>query len=29
LEVREAMGLLAVENLRAFFAGEDPPNPVN
>ena len=29
LEVREAMGLMAVENLRAFFAGEDLPNPVN
>lgn len=29
LEVRTAMGLLAVENLRAFFAGEDLPNPVN
>jgi len=29
LEVREAMGLLAVENLRAFFAGEAPPNLVN
>ncbi len=29
LEVREAMGLMAVENLRAYFAGEDPPNPVN
>ena len=28
LEVREAMGLMAVENLRAFFAGEDLPNPV-
>jgi hydroxypyruvate reductase len=28
-EVREAMGLMAVENLRAFFAGEAPPNPVN
>ncbi|NCQ24961.1 MAG: D-glycerate dehydrogenase [Rhodobacteraceae bacterium CG17_big_fil_post_rev_8_21_14_2_50_63_15] len=29
LEVREAMGLMAVENLRAFFAGEIPPNLVN
>ncbi|MEX1236402.1 MAG: D-glycerate dehydrogenase [Roseovarius sp.] len=29
LEVREAMGLLAIENLRAFFAGETPPNAVN
>ena len=29
LEVREAMGLMAVENLRAFFAGEAPPNLVN
>ncbi|WP_300546775.1 D-glycerate dehydrogenase [Roseovarius sp.] len=29
LEVREAMGLMAVENLRAFFAGETPPNLVN
>ncbi|SEL10799.1 hydroxypyruvate reductase [Roseovarius nanhaiticus] len=28
LEVREAMGMLAVENLRAFFAGEAPPNAV-
>lgn len=28
LEVREAMGLMAVENLRAFFAGEVPPNVV-
>ncbi|RKF16093.1 D-glycerate dehydrogenase [Roseovarius spongiae] len=28
-EVREAMGLMAVENLRAFFAGEEPPNLVN
>jgi hydroxypyruvate reductase len=28
LEVREAMGLMAVENLRAFFAGETLPNPV-
>lgn len=29
LEVREAMGLMAVENLRKFFAGETPPNLVN
>ncbi len=29
LEVREAMGLMAVENLRAFFVGEAPPNQVN
>ena len=29
LEVREAMGLMAVENLRAFFDGETPPNLVN
>ncbi|RVV98444.1 D-glycerate dehydrogenase [Mesobaculum littorinae] len=28
LEVREAMGMMAVENLRAFFAGETPPNLV-
>ncbi|MFD0860284.1 2-hydroxyacid dehydrogenase [Roseovarius aquimarinus] len=28
LEVREAMGMLAVENLRAFFAGDAPPNAV-
>lgn len=28
LEVREAMGLMVVENLRAFFAGEEVPNPV-
>ncbi|SFA96713.1 hydroxypyruvate reductase [Poseidonocella pacifica] len=28
LEVREDMGLMAVENLRAFFAGEDLPNAV-
>ncbi len=28
LEVREAMGLMAVDNLRAFFAGEALPNPV-
>ncbi|MGY6409749.1 MAG: 2-hydroxyacid dehydrogenase [Alkalilacustris sp.] len=28
LEVREAMGLMAVENLRAFLAGEAPPNAV-
>ncbi|MGH1425847.1 MAG: 2-hydroxyacid dehydrogenase [Pseudooceanicola sp.] len=29
LEVREAMGLIAVDNLRAHFAGETPPNLVN
>ncbi|MWB77834.1 D-glycerate dehydrogenase [Pseudooceanicola sp. 216_PA32_1] len=29
LEVREDMGLMAVENLRAFFAGEEVPNAVN
>lgn len=29
LEVREAMGLMAVENLRAFLAGDMPPNQVN
>jgi hydroxypyruvate reductase len=29
LEVREAMGLKAVDNLRAFFAGETPPDQVN
>ena len=28
LEVRSDMGLMAVENLRAFFAGENPPNQV-
>ncbi|MEL7211703.1 MAG: D-glycerate dehydrogenase [Pseudomonadota bacterium] len=28
LEVREAMGLMAVDNLRAFFAGEPLPNAV-
>lgn len=28
LEVRTAMGLLAVDNLKAFFAGKDLPNPV-
>jgi lactate dehydrogenase-like 2-hydroxyacid dehydrogenase len=28
LEVRENMGQMAVENLRAFFAGETVPNPV-
>lgn len=27
-EVRTAMGLMAVDNLRAFFAGEPLPNPV-
>ena len=29
LEVREAMGLMAVDNLRAVLAGETPPNLVN
>lgn len=29
LEVRVAMGLMAVDNLRAFFAGEEPPNAVS
>lgn len=29
LEVREAMGMMAVDNLRAFFAGSAPPNAVN
>ena len=29
LEVRERMGLMAVENLRAALAGEAPPNLVN
>ncbi len=29
LEVREAMGLMAVENLRAYFSGEAPPDLVN
>lgn len=29
LEVRTAMGMLAVENLRAFFNDEELPNPVN
>ncbi len=28
LEVREAMGLMAVENLTAFFDGREPPNRV-
>jgi lactate dehydrogenase-like 2-hydroxyacid dehydrogenase len=28
LETREAMGLRAVENLRAWFAGEPPPDRV-
>lgn len=28
LEVREAMGHMALDNLRAFFAGNEPPNPV-
>lgn len=29
LEVRGAMGMLAIDNLKAFFAGETPPNAVN
>ncbi|MBT9384935.1 D-glycerate dehydrogenase [Pseudooceanicola sp. CBS1P-1] len=29
LDVRESMGAMAVENLRAFFAGEPVPNRVN
>jgi len=29
LEVRTAMGMLAVENLRAYFNDEELPNPVN
>ncbi|UXX82156.1 2-hydroxyacid dehydrogenase [Roseovarius pelagicus] len=29
LEVREAMGMMAVDNLRAFFDGDTPPNAVN
>lgn len=29
LEVREAMGLMAVENLRVFLDGDTPPNLVN
>ncbi|SLN65438.1 Glycerate dehydrogenase [Roseovarius litorisediminis] len=29
LEVREAMGMMAVRNLRTFFAGKAPPNKVN
>lgn len=28
LDVRIGMGLMAVDNLRAFLAGETPPNPV-
>jgi hydroxypyruvate reductase len=28
LEVREDMGLMSVNNLRAFFDGEQPPNAV-
>jgi hypothetical protein len=28
LEVREAMGRMALDNLAAFFAGRDLPNPV-
>lgn len=29
LEVREAMGMLALDNLEAVLAGQAPPNPVN
>ena len=29
LEVREGMGAMALDNLTAFFAGMEPPNPVN
>jgi lactate dehydrogenase-like 2-hydroxyacid dehydrogenase len=29
LEVRIQMGLMAVDNIRAFFAGKPPPNKVN
>ncbi|MCY4543261.1 MAG: D-glycerate dehydrogenase [Rhodobacteraceae bacterium] len=29
LEVREDMGMMALDNLTAFFAGETPPNLVN
>jgi lactate dehydrogenase-like 2-hydroxyacid dehydrogenase len=29
LEVRIQMGLMAVENIRAFFTGQTPPNKVN
>lgn len=29
LEVREAMGMLAIKNLKAFFVGDAPPNAVN
>ena len=29
LEVREAMGMMALDNLRAFFGGKAPPNSVN
>ncbi|MEH6774548.1 MAG: D-glycerate dehydrogenase [Cereibacter changlensis] len=28
LDVREAMGMMALDNLTAFFDGRDPPNPV-
>jgi lactate dehydrogenase-like 2-hydroxyacid dehydrogenase len=28
LEVREAMGMMAVENVTAFFDGRPVPNPV-
>ncbi|MCE2522874.1 MAG: D-glycerate dehydrogenase [Rhodobacteraceae bacterium] len=29
LEVREGMGAMALDNLTTFFAGMEPPNPVN
>jgi len=29
LDMREAMGMMAVENLRAYFTGETPPYQVN
>ena len=29
LEVREGMGMMALDNLVAFFGGREPPNPVN
>jgi len=28
LETRTAMGMRAIENLRAFFAGREPPDRV-
>ena len=28
LEVREDMGMMAIDNLEAFFAGKTPPNTV-